>query len=214
MQLPGPRSIPSRFLLSVLEGWPRLPCRRMRRLVRRLDRKRAPNGYQCRCRRRTRSHGSKRHAPERPNDATREYLSIRAALILEREPAVPPDLRKALAAAPSARARWNDLTPIARRDFISWIDAAKQSETRNRRIERTCSMIAEGKRRPCCFAIVPLNLHKALTAAPKAKAQWSDLTPTERRDFISWIDSAKQSETRTRRIEKACAILASGKRRP
>jgi uncharacterized protein YdeI (YjbR/CyaY-like superfamily) len=126
---------------------------------------------------------------------------------------VPADLRKALAAAPMAKAQWSELTPIARRDFISWIDSAKQPETRKRRIERTCSMIAEGKRRPCCFAIVPLSLHKALTAAPKAKAQWSDLTPDERRDLIGWIDSAKQPQTRTRRIEKACAILASGKRR-
>jgi hypothetical protein len=37
-------------------------------------------------------------------------------------------------------------------------------------------MLAAGKRRPCCYSIVPLNLHKALVAAPKAKAQWHDLT--------------------------------------
>jgi hypothetical protein len=39
----------------------------------------------------------------------------------ESEPRVPTDLRKALAAAPLAKAQWNDLTPIARWDFISWI---------------------------------------------------------------------------------------------
>ena len=38
--------------------------------------------------------------------------------------------------------------------------------------------------------------------------------PIERRDFISWMDSAKEPETHRRRIEKACAMLASGKRRP
>jgi hypothetical protein len=43
----------------------------------------------------------------------------------ESEPRVPTDLRKALAAAPKAKAQWKDLTPIARRDFISWIDSAK-----------------------------------------------------------------------------------------
>jgi uncharacterized protein YdeI (YjbR/CyaY-like superfamily) len=59
-----------------------------------------------------------------------------------------------------------------------------------------------------------LNLHKALTAHPKAKSGWSDLTPDARRDFIQWIDAAKQSATRTRRIEKACEMLAAGKRRP
>jgi len=132
----------------------------------------------------------------------------------ESEPRLPADLRKALAAAPAAKAEWKDLTPIARRDFISWIDSAKQLETRKRRIERACSMIAAGKRRPCCYSIVSFNLFTALAATPKAKAQWSDLTPIERRDFISWMDSAKEPEAHKRRIEKACSILAAGKRRP
>ena len=126
---------------------------------------------------------------------------------------LPTDLRKALAAAPKAKAQWTDLTPIARRDFISWIDSAKQPETRRRRIERACSMLAAGKRRPCCYSIVSFNLYTALAATPGAKAQWSNLTPTERRDFISWMDSAKQPEAHRRRIEKACAMLAAGKRR-
>jgi uncharacterized protein YdeI (YjbR/CyaY-like superfamily) len=132
----------------------------------------------------------------------------------ESEPRVPTDLRKALAATPMAKAQWRDLTPIARRDFISWIDSAKQPETRRRRIDRACSMLAAGKRRPCCFSIVSLDLHKALAATPKAKGQWSDLTPIERRDFISWMDSIKEPETHRRRIEKACSMLAAGKRRP
>ena len=132
----------------------------------------------------------------------------------ESEPRVPTDLRKALAAAPKAKAQWRDLTPIARRDFISWIDSAKQPETRRRRIERACSMLAAGKRRPCCYSIVSSNLYTALAATPMAKAQWRDLTPIERRDFISWMDSAKQPERHRRRIEKACVMLAAGKRRP
>ena len=127
---------------------------------------------------------------------------------------VPTDLRKALAATPRAKTQWSDLTPIARRDFISWIDSAKQPETRRRRIERACSMLAAGKRRPCCYSIVSFNLYTALAAAPMAKAQWRDLTPTERRDFISWMDSAKQPEAHKRRIEEACSMLAAGKRRP
>jgi uncharacterized protein YdeI (YjbR/CyaY-like superfamily) len=132
----------------------------------------------------------------------------------ESEPRVPTDLGKALAAAPTVKPHWRDLTPIARRDFISWIDSAKQPETRRHRIERACSMLAAGKRRPCCYSIVSFDLHKALAATPMAKAQWSDLTPIERRDFISWMDSAKQPETHRRRIEKACVMLAAGKRRP
>jgi uncharacterized protein YdeI (YjbR/CyaY-like superfamily) len=130
------------------------------------------------------------------------------------EPRVPTDLRKALAATPKAKAQWCDLTPIARRDFTSWIESAKQPDTRRRRIEKACSMLVAGKRRPCCYSIVSFNLYTALAATPKAKAQWGDLTPIERRDFISWMDSAKQPEAHKRRIEKACSTLAAGKRRP
>src|SRR5438105_13333584 len=100
----------------------------------------------------------------------------------------PTDLRKALAASRVAKAQWRDLTPIARRDFISWIDSAKQLETRRRRIEKARSMLAAGKRRPCCYSIVSLNLYTALAATPMAKAQWSDLTPIERMDSISWMN--------------------------
>ena len=69
----------------------------------------------------------------------------------EPEPRVPADLRKALAAAPKARALWSDITPMARRDWIHWITSAKQAETRTRRIKNACSMLIAGKRRPCCF---------------------------------------------------------------
>src|ERR1700704_9141 len=60
---------------------------------------------------------------------------------------------------------------------------------------------------------VPVDLRKALATAPKARAVWSDLTPTARRDWIYWITSAKRSETRARRIHNACEMLAAGKRR-
>ncbi len=69
----------------------------------------------------------------------------------EPEPQVPADLRKALAAAPKARVLWSDITPVARRDWIHWITSAKQSETRARRVENACEMLAAGKRRVCCF---------------------------------------------------------------
>ena len=70
----------------------------------------------------------------------------------ETEPTVPPDLGKALAtAAPKTRTVWSDITPNARRDWIHWISSAKQAETRTRRIKNACSMLADGKRRVCCF---------------------------------------------------------------
>jgi len=60
---------------------------------------------------------------------------------------------------------------------------------------------------------VPADLRKALSAAPKARKLWSKITPNARRDWIHWITSAKQPETRTRRIKNACSMLATGKRR-
>jgi uncharacterized protein YdeI (YjbR/CyaY-like superfamily) len=69
----------------------------------------------------------------------------------EPEPKVPVDLRKALAAAPKARALWSDITAIARRDSIQWIASAKRPETRARRVDNACAMLAAGKRRVCCF---------------------------------------------------------------
>jgi hypothetical protein len=60
---------------------------------------------------------------------------------------------------------------------------------------------------------VPADLRTALAAAPKARALWSDITPIARRDWIHWITSAKQPETRARRIKNACSMLAAGKRR-
>ena len=132
----------------------------------------------------------------------------------EPEPKVPADLRKVLAAAPKAKAQWNDLTPLARQDFIMWIDSAKQPATRKRRIESVPSKLASGKRRPCCFAIVPLDLHKSLAGLPEAKAQWIELTSLERRDFARWVNSAKNSETRRKWAAKTCLMLADGKRHP
>jgi uncharacterized protein YdeI (YjbR/CyaY-like superfamily) len=127
---------------------------------------------------------------------------------------VPADLRKVFEAEPEAKALWSDLTPLARTDFIMWIDSAKQLETRKRRVESIPSRLTSGKRRPCCFAIVPIKLHKALAGTPKAKAQWSKLTSIERKNFASWVDSAKDSETRTKRVEKTCLMLSGGGRRP
>jgi len=69
----------------------------------------------------------------------------------EPETRVPIDLRKALAATPLAQAVWADITPMARRDWIFSISSARQPETRRRRIDKACDMLASGKRRLCCF---------------------------------------------------------------
>jgi uncharacterized protein YdeI (YjbR/CyaY-like superfamily) len=127
---------------------------------------------------------------------------------------ISSDLHAALTKNARAKKKWEDLTPIAQRDFISWIESAKQEKTRKRRIEKACDMLISGKRRPCCYAIVPMSLYTALNANTKAKTEWKNLTPDARRDFVGWIDSTKDPETQKLRIEKACLMLAAGKRRP
>lgn len=69
----------------------------------------------------------------------------------EPEVRVPLDLITALKTAAKAQALWKEITPMARREWIRWVSSAKQAETRERRIETACDMLAKGKRRPCCF---------------------------------------------------------------
>lgn len=64
---------------------------------------------------------------------------------------LPADLRKTLVAHPDALALWNDITPLARNEWICWVENAKLIDTRNRRIERTAIELVEGMRRPCCW---------------------------------------------------------------
>ena len=67
------------------------------------------------------------------------------------EPQVPEDLKSAFAADPQTHALWMDCTTMARWDWIRWISATAQPETRRRRIEVACSKLKSGMRRPCCF---------------------------------------------------------------
>ncbi|MBS3141759.1 DUF1905 domain-containing protein [Candidatus Woesearchaeota archaeon] len=61
---------------------------------------------------------------------------------------------------------------------------------------------------------VPLDLKKALATTPHAHTVWKDITPSARWDWIRWIRSTKQQETRKRRIEVAISKLKGGDRRP
>jgi len=64
---------------------------------------------------------------------------------------VPADLNKALNSTPGLSEAWNDLTPLARNEWICWIISVKKIDTRNNHIERACQEIGQGKRRPCCW---------------------------------------------------------------
>ena len=68
------------------------------------------------------------------------------------EPDVPEDLESALAAAPQRiQELWKDITPMARWEWVRWVDATNNPDTRQRRVEVTISKMNGGKRRPCCF---------------------------------------------------------------
>jgi uncharacterized protein YdeI (YjbR/CyaY-like superfamily) len=64
---------------------------------------------------------------------------------------LPADLREGLIASDSALAAWSDITPLARNEFICWVEDAKRAPTRKRRIRRTREELEEGMRRPCCW---------------------------------------------------------------
>src|SRR4030088_2734975 len=64
---------------------------------------------------------------------------------------LPADLREALIGSSMALAAWMDITPLARNEFICWVEDAKQAMTRARRIRRTQEELEEGQRRPCCW---------------------------------------------------------------
>ena len=80
---------------------------------------------------------------------------------------MPADLRKALLADAKVLALWEGITPLARNEFICWVENAKQIETRNRRVRRTCEELLEGKRRPCCWVGCIHRKDKPLSASAK-----------------------------------------------
>lgn len=68
------------------------------------------------------------------------------------EPDVPRDFETALVAAPQKiQDLWNDITPMARWEWVRWVNATKNPDTRRRRVEVSMSKMNSGKRRPCCF---------------------------------------------------------------
>ena len=65
---------------------------------------------------------------------------------------IPPDLRKALVSDKAALKAWEDITPLARSEWICWTISVKKEETRRQHVDRVCSELKEGIRRPCCWA--------------------------------------------------------------
>ena len=64
----------------------------------------------------------------------------------------PPDVRRLISTSKSLHTVWEDITPLARNEWICWIESAKQNETRTRRMRIMSENLVAGKRRPCCWA--------------------------------------------------------------
>jgi uncharacterized protein YdeI (YjbR/CyaY-like superfamily) len=68
---------------------------------------------------------------------------------------MPADFRKAIAEMPAVLALWQDITPLARNEWICWVISGKKAETRSIRIKKALSKMRGGMRRPCCWAGCP-----------------------------------------------------------
>lgn len=69
--------------------------------------------------------------------------------------ALPSDFRAGIGTAPRVLALWQEITPLARSEWICWVTSGKKAETRGIRIEKALSKMRGGMRRPCCWAGCP-----------------------------------------------------------
>ena len=88
---------------------------------------------------------------------------------------LPADLRKALAADKKALLLWEDITPLARNEWICWTISPKKAETRAGHVKRVVSELKEGMRRPCCWLGCTHRTDKAVSPS------------------VRWVLSGKQS---------------------
>jgi hypothetical protein len=80
---------------------------------------------------------------------------------------LPADLQKALLASTKARAAWEDITPLARNEWICWTISVKTPETRKDHVRRVVSELIEGMRRPCCWVGCTHRKDKAISRSQK-----------------------------------------------
>lgn len=65
---------------------------------------------------------------------------------------IPDDMKRRVSSTSVVYKVWEDITPLARNEWICWIEGAKKQETRRRRIKIMSEQLKQGKRRPCCWA--------------------------------------------------------------
>jgi hypothetical protein len=80
---------------------------------------------------------------------------------------LPTDLKNILVSDPKALSVWEDITPLARNEWICWVISVKKPETRTEHIQRVRSELKEGMRRPCCWAGCMHRKDKPLSPSQK-----------------------------------------------
>jgi len=80
---------------------------------------------------------------------------------------MPADFRAAVAADPKVLKLWQDITPLARNEWICWVTSGKLAETRGIRIKKGLSKMRGGMRRPCCWAGCMHRRDKSLSPSQK-----------------------------------------------
>lgn len=80
---------------------------------------------------------------------------------------VPADLKKALFSSPAALTAWENITPLARNEWLCWVESVKKQETRMQHVTRTVEELKEGMRRPCCWLGCVHRTDKPMSASQK-----------------------------------------------
>ena len=88
------------------------------------------------------------------------------------EPEIPEDVQKALSSSSKAQALWDDITPMARWDWIRWVRAVKTDGTREKHLAVMLDKLHKGMRRPCCF-------NRNMCSEPYVSHNWHLLEPTQ-----------------------------------
>jgi len=80
---------------------------------------------------------------------------------------LPADLKQAILSDRKVRALWEDITPLARNEWICWVISGAKAETREHRIKVGMSKMRSGMRRPCCWIGCIHRKDKAISPSVK-----------------------------------------------